>query len=433
FRNNICYKNKEKQLYLQSGDNTASHNLTDVDPLFVDPANGDFHLQSGSPAIDAGTETDAPNFDLDDLGRPHGTAFDMGAYEYGADTPAEKKYTLTVNMGSGSGSYDLYEFVNISAAPAPEGHKFDHWTGDTHTIEDSLSAQTVVIIPDKDITITAVYRIAMPSGGGSGSILREVWTGIRGTTISKLTGNSNYPDNPKYRFNDSAFKIPVNYGNNYGTRMRGYIHPPIDGEYVFWLASKNEGELWLSSDDTPDNADKICYVDAAGTAPFNWDDPIRTMQQSQPIALEAGKKYYIEALQKAGTDEEDNLAVCWLLQNSIYSREVIDSSYLSPWDLNSSIGPTNGAIPSRTWLEPAFPNPFNNSTSIPYTLQKKQHVRLVIYNRIGQLLSVLYDGFQSPGSYHIIWRNHSLSSGIYYCILKADNVVVNTQKLVLLK
>ncbi len=55
----------------------------DVDPLFVDPASGDFHLQAGSQAIDAGTDEEAPPTDLDGYTRPCGDGYDLGAYEFG--------------------------------------------------------------------------------------------------------------------------------------------------------------------------------------------------------------------------------------------------------------------------------------------------------------------------------------------------------------
>ncbi|MEA3396262.1 MAG: Ig-like domain-containing protein, partial [Chloroflexota bacterium] len=52
----------------------------DAAPLFMDAANGDYHLQGNSPAIDAGTPAGAPPADLD--GTPRDAAPDMGAYEY---------------------------------------------------------------------------------------------------------------------------------------------------------------------------------------------------------------------------------------------------------------------------------------------------------------------------------------------------------------
>ncbi len=54
------------------------------DPLFLSPAwgsNGDYHLKSGSPAIDRGTANGAPTRDLEGKPRPQGQGFDIGAYE----------------------------------------------------------------------------------------------------------------------------------------------------------------------------------------------------------------------------------------------------------------------------------------------------------------------------------------------------------------
>ncbi|MGH8605663.1 MAG: choice-of-anchor Q domain-containing protein, partial [Gammaproteobacteria bacterium] len=79
-RNNIAYQNDAFDILTESG-NIVDHNLT-TDPLFVNEATRDFHLQSGSPAIDAGSSDGAPANDYDNVSRPKGAAFDIGAYEY---------------------------------------------------------------------------------------------------------------------------------------------------------------------------------------------------------------------------------------------------------------------------------------------------------------------------------------------------------------
>ncbi len=53
-----------------------------ADPLFVAALSGDYHLQSGSPCIDAGTSQYAPTTDFEGTTRPQGSGYDIGAYEY---------------------------------------------------------------------------------------------------------------------------------------------------------------------------------------------------------------------------------------------------------------------------------------------------------------------------------------------------------------
>jgi len=99
-RNNIVASNLSFQMALDATTATSTvfdHNLingfrgysTEVlgsnavqsDPLFVNPAVPDLHLQAGSPAIDRGSPTGAPSVDFDGNHRPFGAGYDIGAYE----------------------------------------------------------------------------------------------------------------------------------------------------------------------------------------------------------------------------------------------------------------------------------------------------------------------------------------------------------------
>ena len=84
-RNNIFYRGGTP-LILETGSGTvATHNLLDQDPRFVSAEGGDFRVQDGSPAIDAGVMVEV-SIDHDGKARPAGRAYDQGAYEAGADS-----------------------------------------------------------------------------------------------------------------------------------------------------------------------------------------------------------------------------------------------------------------------------------------------------------------------------------------------------------
>lgn len=181
---------------------------------------------------------------------------------------------------------------------------------------------------------------------GAGYILREYWTGISGgNAVTDLTGNANYPNNPTGRTLESSFEGPSNFGDAYGDRFRGYLTAPGTGTYVFWISSDDSSELWLSTDNNPANKVKIAYVtNWTGIRVWNTEPN----QQSVPISLVAGQKYYVESLHKEGGGG-DNIAVRWQLPGGVWENPAdpslpIPGTRLSPYggtDLTAPTVPTN--------------------------------------------------------------------------------------------
>ena len=102
--------------------------------------------------------------------------------------------------------------------------------------------------------------VGMAVGQPAGFILNEYWFDIGGTAVSDLTGDPDYPDNPDDAEWLSRYEGPVDWRDNYGSRARGYVYPPADGDYTFWISGDDYEELYLSTDDDPANAVLIAEV-----------------------------------------------------------------------------------------------------------------------------------------------------------------------------
>jgi hypothetical protein len=91
-RNNICYQTGGG--IDDGGSGTVQSNNLTANPLFLNAASGDFHLQSGSPAIDQGLTLSTVHNDRDGNLRPQGGAYDIGAYEYGKQLSLPKNLRI---------------------------------------------------------------------------------------------------------------------------------------------------------------------------------------------------------------------------------------------------------------------------------------------------------------------------------------------------
>jgi len=192
-------------------------------------------------------------------------------------------------------------------------------------------------------------NVAPPSTcSGTGSISYERWTGITGTAISQIPTAST----PNQTGTLNIFEIPTNALDNYGTRVRGFICPPVTGQYRFWIATDDDGQLWLSTTSSPTN--KVLIASVTGwTNPQEWTK--FASQQSALITLTAGQQYYIEALMKEGTGG-DNLAVGWQLPGGTLERPIPGMRLM----------PFSAAPQTQSITFPTIPNKL--TTDVPFAI-----------------------------------------------------------------
>lgn len=145
--------------------------------------------------------------------------------------------------------------------------------------------------------------------GLPGLVAFEEWRSLPGAEISTMVSDPRFPGSPDVRGFREALEAPVNGHYHYGTRMRGYLLPPVSGEYTFWIAADDRAELWLSSTDSPFDRVRVAHVPIK-TRHREFD--LSLAQRSNPIQLQAGETYYVEVLQKEGSGA-DNVSVGWTL------------------------------------------------------------------------------------------------------------------------
>ena len=101
-------------------------------------------------------------------------------------------------------------------------------------------------------------------------------------------------------------------------------------------------------------------------------------------------------------------------------------------DDNDIVTAKEEEIPTLFALKQNYPNPFNPLTTVEFSLDKAQHVRLAVYDLLGQEMRVLTDGVRPAGRYRIPFDASNLASGTYlYALRSEEQVAIKT--MVLLK
>ncbi|MFH1195581.1 MAG: YCF48-related protein [bacterium] len=161
------------------------------------------------------------------------------------------------------------------------------------------------------------------------------------------------------------------------------------------------------------------------------------------------------AVQFPGLVNSNNAGISFTLNTTAY-EDGLHNIYFSIMDNNGNFSEQIGArhftiqnhstvdvsdgitIPKETNLHPAYPNPFNPSTTINFDLSEQANITVIVYDILGRKIRTLIDNeFKTAGKYNLFWNGRNnygseLATGIYFIVMKTGSFI-KTQKCVLMR
>ncbi len=298
----------------------------------------------------------------------------------------------------------------------------DEWR--TYTTDDGLPANHVsVIVIDQN----GVIWIGT-TGTGVVSISGSTWnttTEIESTVISDVRAIAVDSNNVKWvgTADGSIFKFDAQ-------------QPPAPPTDITGESWENEGTTGV----TLDWVHSIDQETISGYKVYRSKYPVFT-QPTIAIAdissdeleqAELTKTIYLGSVE--GNSFEESLTVpggeyyYWV---SAFAGEIESEHIIFSLSVPILVG-VEDVFPQAVSIKGAYPNPFNPSTTIEYSLPRAMDVTLTVYNIAGQEVSILKNGYQNAGTYSALWNARGMSTGMYIAVLNAGGNLV-TKKLLLVR
>ena len=98
----------------------------------------------------------------------------------------------------------------------------------------------------------------------------------------------------------------------------------------------------------------------------------------------------------------------------------------------SDVENENNIIPEEYMLYQSYPNPFNPSTTIKYSIPNSDRVNLKVYDILGREVATLVNEYKTPGTYAVEFNASRFASGVYFYQIQSGNFI-ETKKMILLK
>ena len=282
---------------------------------------------------------------------------------------------------------------------------------------------------------TVRQNIAQSDGGGiyciEGSPRISNTSIIENSTLEKGGGIFLLRSNPLIENNVFSLNNAISTPDGQGGGIYSRDSAPTINNTILWADTAQSGnEIFMHS-----GSSNIAYSDISGgwqgTGNVNVDPLFRNPESGDfhLMSIGCGDPYDSPCIDIGDPSIIDSLLDCsWGLgylrsdMGAFAGRGVFV-------DIND---PEEPAIPSNLVVFQNFPNPFNPSTTIRYSLPEQTDVRIEIYNILGQCVATVFNGNKQAGYHTITWQADDYPSGVYFARLDTDDRSESI-KMVLLK
>ena len=253
-------------------------------------------------------------------------------------------------------------------------------------------------------------NVLLTTVGGGG---RSLEVDMEGNIVWEGLYNLSLPDGAVYRANRIPGIFPVAYSvlvDNYmeSEGLSGVYVPSGSSSISYTIINEGDYSLTLS-----------CQIN---------DDEGWFSSQSIELILEPGMGEQISF--SGEVSEINNGNPIHLLTIPIHhphrEKTISVEGFTTPLSLDQR------PLPNSFRFAQPYPNPFNPSTSISFSLDKDQSILLQIYNMRGQLINTLIDEKVIAGDHSLYWQPYNLGSGIYFIQL-SNGITTQIKKVIYLK